>query len=151
MELQTAPTRPISSMATLRVREVKGDVIIAEVPGTEYQLHLLGTPAPFGSEPQGRRLRAGRIGQRIKGEIHAKALRMHRSDTGGWFIEPIYGAPRIVQGEVISIDGPSRRVLMQMAVPIWVSVHPEQDLGAIQVGELWNCYVESGTWFVVGE
>jgi len=128
-------TRP-DSLANLRVVEVRPEFVIFEVPGTEYRLHL-ATISPLG----------GSVGKRVQGEIHAKALRMHRSDTGGRFIEPIYGQPRIVQGEVLAIDAPARRVLMDMTVPVWVSVQPAQDLGAIQPGELWNCYVESGTWF----
>jgi hypothetical protein len=136
MDLQTAPTRPINSIAALRVSEVKDGSIVVEVPNTEYRL-LLAAPAGF----------SAKRGQRIRGEIHANALRMHRSDTGGRFIEPIYGQPRIVQGEIIAIDAPARRVLMDMAVPVSVTLQPAQDLNAIAVGELWNCYVESGTRF----
>jgi hypothetical protein len=136
MTSNTTPAPAPGSVANLRVIEVRPEFVIFEVPGTEYRLHL-ATTSPLG----------GREAKRVHGEIHAKALRMHRSDTGGRFIEPIYGQPRIVQGEVLAVDVAGRRVLMDMAVPVWVSVQPAQDLDAIQPGELWNCYVESGTRF----
>lgn len=130
-----AVTRP-ESLSSLRVAEVGPELVVLEVPGTEYRLHL-ATDSSL----------SGGVGRRVTGEIHAKALRMHRSDTGGRFIEPIYGQPRIVQGEVVAIDAPQRRILMDMAVPVWVTVLPAQDLAAVSIGDLWNCYVESGTRF----
>ena len=139
MASHAAAHSKLLSVATLRVREVRPELAVLDVPGTEYQLHLAVDPASAANT-----LAAGR---RIDGEIHASALRMHRSDTGGRFIEPIYGQPRIVQGEVIAVDEPGRRVLMDMAVPVWMAVQATQDLSAIHPGELWNCYVQSGTRF----
>src|SRR5262245_7895790 len=61
-------------------------------PNTNYEMHLL--PAgPVNGEP----------GKRILGTIRAKARRIDVTETGGRFMEPVYGRPRRVQGTVIAI------------------------------------------------
>jgi hypothetical protein len=112
---------------------------VLAVHHTEYKLHL--TPAV----PAGEITAA--IGSPIKGTIHAKALRMHAARGGGRFIEPVWGAPRIVAGTVRAVDEQQRRLLVDTGVPMWVEAPHGQDLGAIHQGELLNFYVESCTRF----
>lgn len=115
-----------------------GELVLA-VRGTEYRLHLVPTVPPGEiSTP---------LGKRIKGTIHARALRMHPAAGGGGFIEPVWGAPRIVAGTVIAVDPDKRRVLVDVGVPMWVEAPEGQDLGVIREGQLLNFYVESGTRF----
>ena len=114
------------------------DEIILAVHHTEYKLHLSLTPA------QGF---TASVGSPIKGTIHARALRMHAARGGGRFIEPVWGAPRIVAGRVRAVDGPQRRLLVDTGVPMWVEAPKDQDLGVIRKGELINFYVESGACF----
>jgi hypothetical protein len=113
--------------------------IVLAVPGSEYRLHLVPTvPASaIATEP----------GKRIRGRIEARALRMHGTTGGGRFIEPVWGAPRIVAGAVRSIDEASGCVLIDPAVPVWVSPPDDQDRSVIRVGDLANFYVESGATF----
>lgn len=129
-----------SARVSLRLKEIKGETLILCVPGTDYELHLLRDGAPVD---------ASRVGRRISGEIHARALRMHRSDTGGRFIEPVYGPPRIVQGTVLAVDAERNRVLLDLTVPAWMTLHRDNSIEQFHQGEMWNCYVESGTRFVV--
>ncbi|MHC4129221.1 MAG: hypothetical protein ACYTE6_08835 [Planctomycetota bacterium] len=110
--------------------------LVLAVPHTEYRLHL----APACDI-------TAAIGSPIRGTLHAKALRMHAAQGGGRFIEPVWGAPRIVAGTVRARDEQQRRLLVDTGVPMWVEVPPGQDLGAIREGELLNFYVESGTRF----
>lgn len=126
----------INSFASLRLKEVMDDIAVLSVPGTDYELHL-ATNGRISSV----------LGKRIRGEIQARALRMHRCKTGGNFIEPVYGRPRIVQGTVLHVDGENRRVLFDMAVPVWVTPHDGQAIDDFHPGEMWNCYLESGTSF----
>lgn len=123
-------------LANLRFVRVQNDIAVFRVPGTDYELHLVCRD-PINTPP----------GRRVQGTIHARALRMHQSDTGGRFIEPVYGPPRIVQGSVIEADAQNNRLLMDLAVPVWVTLDPAQSAAKIPPGAMLNFYVESGTRF----
>jgi hypothetical protein len=110
------------------------------IPGTEYRLHL----SP-GAQPSAFVLDRG---GKLQGRIEGKALRMFRASAGGKFIEPIEGAPRIVQGGVVAVDAANNRVLLDTAVPMWVTPQEGQSASDFQVGELLNFYMESGTKLV---
>lgn len=90
---------------------------------------------------------AGKLGARITGTIHAKALRMHQARAGGRFIEPLEGKPRIVQGFVLAVDEPGNRVLLDCGALIWVTPTEGDGVAGIRGGELFNFYVQSGTSF----
>ncbi len=119
-----------------RVEAVTDGRLVLAVPGTAYKLDLVSGTGAAAGEPA--------VGGRIKGTIEARALRVHTARGGGRFIEPVEGAPRIVAGSVRAVDGPGRRVLVDAAVPMWVSVPAEQDIDAFSPGDLVNFYVESG-------
>ncbi len=110
--------------------------IVLAVHHSEYRLHLV----PAGDFNAS-------VGSPVKGTIHARALRMHAARGGGRFIEPVWGAPRIVAGRVRTVDEPQRRLLVDTGGPMWVETPKDQDLGVIREGELVNFYVESGTRF----
>src|SRR5262249_55671258 len=106
---------------------------------TEYELHLKpAIPASQITTP---------MGKRIKGTIRAQALRIFTASGGGRFIEPIMGEPRIVAGTILAIDKPGRRLLVDVAVPMWMTLDPLQRIDHFAEGELVNCYVASGTTF----
>ncbi|MHC4992967.1 MAG: hypothetical protein ACYTGC_18490 [Planctomycetota bacterium] len=119
--------------------ELDDEHVVLTIPGTDYRLQLVPTvPASGFSTP---------VGKRVRGIIEAEALRMHPAEGGGRFIEPVYGAPRILAGTVLAVQEGRQRVLLDVAVPMWVSWDPGQDLDVLQVGRLVNCYVKSGTTF----
>ena len=67
------------------------------VPGYAYRVELVlaaGDAAAL----------AGRVGKRIEGSVRGKAQRAWNANAGGCFIEPVWGAPRIVQGRVLAVD-----------------------------------------------
>jgi hypothetical protein len=74
-------------------------------PNTRYEMHLL-PESPVATEP----------GKRILGTIHAQARRIDRVDTGGRYVEPVFGRPRRVQGRVVAIEGDE--VVVHAGVPI---------------------------------
>ena len=119
--------------------EIASDKIVITVPGTSYKLHLAtsGNGASITAEP----------GKRIKGIIHAKALRMHSAKAGGKFIEPIWGEPRIVSGLVLAIDESKNRLLVDVSLPMWVEVYEGQQAQQFAVGQMVNFYVQSGMEF----
>ncbi len=121
------------------IEALSDDKIVLKITGTDYQLHLVPTVPALEI--------GGTEGKRIKGTIQAKALKIHPASGGGRFIEPAYGAPRIVAGVVLEVDVQSRTVLVDVAIPMRVTLHDSKDLNICQVGELVNFYVESGTSF----
>lgn len=74
---------------------------------TSYEMHLIPT-GPITAEP----------GKRIIGTIRAKARRIDITETGGRFVEPVYGRPRRVQGTVIAIDAGANAVVVDATVTI---------------------------------
>lgn len=115
-----------------------GQVVLA-VDHSDYRLHLVPTVPPGEIDVP--------VGKRIQGIIEARALRMHAAHGGGRFIEPVWGAPRIVAGEVLAVEPDKRRVLVDVSVPIWVTAPANQDFSVIREGELVNFYIESGATF----
>ena len=133
------PTDDATRALTRGVLESLDDnEIVLAVHHTEYKLHLSLTPAQDITAS---------VGSPLKGTIHARARRQHAARGGGRFIEPVWGAPRIVAGRVRAVDGPQRRLLVDAGVPMWVEAPKDQDLGVIRAGELVNFYVESGACF----
>ena len=113
--------------------------LVLAVPHTGYKLHLAPT-VPAGEFNK-------YVGKRIRGVIEAEALRIHPARGGGLFIEPAWGAPRIIAGKVCSVDEAKRRVLVDAGVPMWVTAPQGQDLSELHEGQLVNFYVKSGTSF----
>lgn len=75
------------------------------VPNTSYELHLV----PIGPV-------TAHVGKRVLGVIKAQARRIDITQTGGQFIEPVFGRPRRVQGTIIAIkDG---AIVVDAGVPI---------------------------------
>ena len=82
--------------------------------------------------------------------IEARALKLHRASAGGRFIEPVHGRPRIVQGTVYEVDLARDRLLMDVVVPMWVTVETAvtgQAASEFSQGDLLNFYVESDISF----
>ncbi|MDA1007873.1 MAG: hypothetical protein O2800_02560 [Planctomycetota bacterium] len=89
---------------------------------------------------------AGSVGK-VEVTIRAKALKMHKTTAGGIFIEPVEGAPRIVQGRILETDATNNRILANIIVPMWIDVPQGQAASAFRHGDLANFYLESGARF----
>ncbi len=84
------------ALARGTLESIEDGRLVLAVAHSEYRIHLtLTVPAAEIDVP---------VGKRIKGVIHASALRMHAARGGGRFIEPVWGAPRIVAGIVKHVD-----------------------------------------------
>jgi len=138
----TAARQIVDSMRAV-VAAIDGEFVEITIPGTSYRLRLVCADAES--------LRP-RLGRRVNGRLEGRALRMHVTAGGGRFIEPAEGMPRIVQGSVQSFerraDGGIVRVLVDIAVPVWVEPMPEQCFDEIALGDLVNFYMQSGARFV---
>ena len=81
--------------------------VVIEFPNTSYQMHLL--PAGPIATP---------LGKRIIGTIRATARRVDLVETGGKYVEPVFGRPLRVQGTVIGGDDHSRTLIVDAGMPI---------------------------------
>lgn len=90
---------------------------------------------------------AAKVGKKVNGTVRGKALRAWQATAGGCFIEPVWGAPRIVQGRVLAVDVDANAVLLDLVFPAWISIEPSQSAGSWQTGDMLNFYVESGMRF----
>lgn len=103
--------------------EPAAEHIVVSIPDTSYQLHLTPT-APVMTKK----------GDRIVGTIRLSARRIDVVQTGGRYVEPVFGRPRRVQGTVIAIEGDS--IVVNAGVPIWVQpTDPRQSPGGFQIGQ----------------
>ncbi|MBX3403053.1 MAG: hypothetical protein KF699_06525 [Phycisphaeraceae bacterium] len=112
--LHPAPTDRIApTLARGELAEVfaatatKPGHIVITFPNTSYRVHLI--PTGEITTP---------IGKRIIGTIRATARRVDLVETGGKYIEPVYGRPRRVQGRVIGGDDHSRTLIVDAGMPI---------------------------------
>jgi hypothetical protein len=113
-----------------------GSEITVSIPGTDYRIRF-AQGGPTAVHP----------GKRVKGRVHARALRMHRANAGGAFIEPVMGQPRIVQGVVRGVDPAANRLLLDVVVPMWVEPFDGQQANDFATGDLVNFYMQSGATF----
>lgn len=90
--------------------------VVISFPNTSYQTALV-LRAGKGSETDAGALQA-RIGKRILGRIWLSARRVDVVDTGGRYLEPVFGRPRRVQGSVIARLDDQRTIIVDAGVPI---------------------------------
>lgn len=127
------------SIVRARLLEAGDDTLSLGLPGSEYRLTFILNDST--------RELSEYVGKRVRGVIEANALRMHPAAGGGKFIEPMWGAPRIVAGRVLAVDSAGRRVLVESAVPMWVTAPDNQNFDVFKEGALVNFHVESGARF----
>lgn len=122
---------------------IADDHIELAISGTAYRLHLVPTVPTD-------QLRS-HLGKPVRGTIRAQALRIHPARGGGRFIEPVWGAPRILAGAVKTSSQQEGSVLVDVGVPMWVRLREESEIQGLSDGTLVNFYVESGASFTPEE
>ena len=132
-------TEELNDQCTAILDSISDSKIVLAIQRTDYRLEFSLTTPPDAVQTQ--------PGKRIKGVIQGKALRMHHANAGGCFIEPIYGAPRIVAGNVVAVDQQRQRLLCDIVVPMWIEIAPGQTASDFSPGQMVNFYVESGMRF----
>ncbi|MCC6285119.1 MAG: hypothetical protein IT439_07435 [Phycisphaerales bacterium] len=104
--IHPAPTTRIDpTLARGVVADASPDRVTIEFPNTSYRLDFSLT-GPLRAAP----------GKRIIGIIRLDARRIDTVDTGGRFVEPVYGPVRRVQGTVLAIV--ADRVVVNAGMPI---------------------------------
>lgn len=116
----------------------KPGYVVMAVTGTNYQIHL---------QPTGPITAA--VGKRLIGTIRAEARRIDAVETGGRYIEPVYGRPRRVQGTVVAIEPDA--VVVDAGVPIHcVPTDARQKASDFQPGQFVSFDVAAGAIFTPG-
>lgn len=90
------------------------------------------------------------VGDRIVGTIRARASkRFDVVNTGGRFIDPLYGRPRRLQGDIIDVDASNNTITVNAFVPVVVTVHESQKASDFAVGQFVSGDVKGGATFSV--
>jgi hypothetical protein len=115
--------------------------VVISFANTSYQMHLL--PAAPVTTP---------VGKRILGVIEATARRIDSVDTGGKYVEPVFGHPRRVQGRVIDrtpgASGQGGVIVVDAGLPIHCRVSDSRQKAAqFEIGELVTFDVLDGSTF----
>jgi len=93
---------------------------------------------------------AGPIGQRVEAFIGVTARKVYTVPSGGNFIQPIFGPPRVIQGRVKYLD--EREMVIHASTPIIVQLPSDQNAfdlanGDLMVGSLANVVAMPGAKF----
>jgi hypothetical protein len=122
-----------------KVTAVKDQAIVFHPAGTNYELHLIASSA-FSGPPN----------KPIHGIVRVTARKVYTVPSGGNFIQPIFGSPRIIQGRVLFVDDKS--MVVQAGCPILVDLPAvdsaiDLDNGQITVGMMANVVALPGARF----
>jgi hypothetical protein len=134
----------VSTLSPARghIAQISGGLIVFRPAGTNYQLQL-AVDRPLDN--------AG--GQLVEGTIRVRARKVWTVPSGGNFIQPIVGPPRIAQGRVVQLD--EKQMVVQAGTTITVSLPSEDSAysladGPLAPGALVNVTLEPGAQFEAG-
>ncbi len=103
------------AIARLRLLESHADHIVVGIAGTQYRMHL-AVAEPVTAE----------VGKRIAGHIIAQVWKVDFVSTGGAYIEPVYGKPRRIQGNVIGKTTGTNALIVEVASCPFVAQLPDR-------------------------
>jgi hypothetical protein len=127
-----------------KITEVRENLVVFCPNNTNYQLHLISEEGRY----------TGPTNEPVEVVVKGVARKMWTVVSGGNFISPIFGPPRIVQGRVRYAD---ERVLVIQAGALITIELPSSDMaidltnGPITVGSLVNATVMPGATFHIAE
>jgi hypothetical protein len=119
----------------------RGELVIVKPLNANYQHHVR---LEGGSPPA--------LGKSVRGLFRGVARKIYGVPSGGAFVTPILGTPRIVQGRVVSVTD---RKLAIRAAGVWVIDLPADALaidlahGPVAEGDMVNAVLLPGAWFEV--
>lgn len=124
------------SLVRGRLEESTDERIILSLLETDYRLHLV-VDQPVDAA----------VGSRITGRIFARAMRADHIQSGGRFIEPVFGRPRRLQGRIVAIDPMANTLTLRCACPITCELTADQRAADFRTGELVCFDVQAGARF----
>jgi hypothetical protein len=131
---------PADFVAKGKILRVENNLVVFNPAGTAYELHLVNqgpeTPAPTPNS--------------ISCYIRAAGRKVWTVPSGGNFVVPIFGPPKIVQGRVRYLD--ESLMIVHAAVPIHVTLPADDDAydlinGPVTLATLVNATLNPGATF----
>jgi hypothetical protein len=122
-----------------KVTAVRDGLVVFAPTNTNYQLYL-----------QTARQYEGPIGQLISCSVRVKARKVYTVPSGGGFISPLFGSPRILQGRALFVEDSLVVIRAGVAVEIELPTSVEAvDLseGPIAAGTIVNALALPGATF----
>ena len=126
----------IDARTALTLVEQGDGFAVLALDGTDYQLKLK-CYKPIDAN----------AGTRVRGTIHADARRLDTCDTGGRFIEPVYGPPFRMQGDIVAVDNAAQTVTINCCVPVVLRVGKGQSAGDFEPGDFITTGIMPGASF----
>jgi len=124
------------NIARLYFKQQAGDLIVLNIPGTNYLLHL--RPAgPVVPSPQGR----------VRGVVRLPVWKLDVVTAGGAFIEPVFGRPRRLQGKVVGVAPGNGVVVEVFGQPIVGQLPPRWNAAELAIGTRVGLDVQDGGVF----
>ena len=123
-----------------KVTAVRDGTVVFQPSGTNYEIQLATAGGKYD----------GPENTLIDGLIRGTVRKLYTVPSGGNFVTPIFGSPRIVQGRVRHVD--ERAIVLQAGAPFVLEL-PAADnaldlhTGPIAVGSLVNAVVLPGATF----
>lgn len=122
-----------------KVLRIEGDAVVFAPSGTTYELLLKGAYS-------------GPLNVPVSILIRAEARKIFTLPTGGNFVAPIFGPPKVLQGRVRAVSPADNTVVVQAGVPVLLKLPPDDtaiDLnnGAISTRTMLNATVMPGARF----
>jgi hypothetical protein len=121
-----------------KVTAVRDGLVIFSPSGTSYEMHLAC------------RNFSGPIDVPVHGIVRVKARKIYTVPSGGLFVTPIFGPPKIIQGRIRSLD--EKSMILHAGCSITVEF-PEDDAGfdlvngPLAVGKMANVVAWPGAAF----
>jgi hypothetical protein len=128
----------IETTASGKVTAVREGLVTFSPAGTSYEMHLVcpGYKGPLNVP--------------TRGVIRVRARKVYTVPSGGLFVTPIFGPPRIIQGRIVALDNKSMVLHAGGAITV---EFPEDDAafdlvnGPLTVGRLANVVAFPGATF----
>ena len=124
-------------LARGKVKSIQNGLIVFIPAGTSYELYLTGTYD-------------GPLGELVDCTVKAKARKVYTVPSGGNFITPIFGTPKIVQGRVLKAS--EQRLVIHSNIPFIIDLPRDEsaidlDEGGISIGKMVNAVLMAGASF----
>jgi len=127
--------------ATGKVTGLKNGLVAFSPRDTNYDLHLIGAYS-------------GVLGAQVKAYVRGKVRKLWTVPSGGNFVTPIFGTPRIVQGRIRHIDG--NFVVIRAGLDIIIELPAADDAldlanGGLALGAMINVTLLPGATFELAQ
>lgn len=104
---------PLDFPARGKILRIENNLVVFSPAGTSYELHLVSATADLPAPSA----------QTVSCHIRATARKVWTMASGGNFITPIYGTPRILQGRVRYLE--EGLAVIHAGCPVLLSLPPE--------------------------